>query len=250
MNKAITSMVLISFVVLLMFTVPLPHNAMQKPGSYQISPSVSSSSIPVWLFNGSYANYTGYFNGISTFDNYSISKVDISSGVYYVSLHTGDGGNLNFVSHLNGTSYFNGANVSSLSYFNSGKEPLWINKSIFQTFTVKTGKVVNIRSGNYSADQVSYYAIRTVNSKPDYMNVSFYPETYSGLILQENFSTHYENTLSNYSDLLNSTNVPLGGQSTNPYSGPYVYIIIGGVVAAVAVAGVLIYFKKVKHKTP
>ena len=102
---AITSMVLISFVVLLMFIAPLPHNAMQKPGSYQISPSVSSSSIPMWLFNGSYANYTGYYNGISMFDNFSISKIDLSSGVYCVSIHTIYGGNLNFESHLNGTSY-------------------------------------------------------------------------------------------------------------------------------------------------
>lgn len=250
MNKAITSMVLISFVVLLMFIVPLPHNAMQKPGSYQISPSVSSSSIPMWLFNGSYANYTGYYNGISMFENFSISKIDLSSGVYCVSIHTIYGGNLNLESHLNGTSSFTGANVSSLSCFNSGKEPPWINKSIFQTFIVNTGKIVNLRLGNYSADRVSYYAIQTVNSKPDYMNVSFYPETYSGLVLKENLSTHYGNTRNNVSISLNSTNVPLGAQATNPSGGPYVYIIIGGVVAAVAVSGGLIYFKKVKHKTP
>ena len=38
----------------------------------------------LWLFNGSFANYTGLYDGNQMSFNYSISDVNLSAGTYYV----------------------------------------------------------------------------------------------------------------------------------------------------------------------
>ena len=248
MNRALNGIVLIMFAVLLMPAIPLHHSTVQKSSDYQISPSNCVTDVPKWLFNGSYASYTGQDNAKNYFSNYSITGVNLSAGTYFVNFHTNLGINITNKSHLNQPSIFSGANVSALSYFNSGKEPPWVNRSVFQTFTVNTGEIVSTKLGSYSADQVTYYAIENIRNYMVYQNVSFYPGTYSGVMLKENVSIHYGNTWNNYSVSLNSTNIPLGGQATNPVYGPYVYFIVGGIIAAAAVSAGLIYFKKVKQK--
>ena len=42
----------------------------------------------LWLFNGSFANYTVVDNGISTYLKYSISSVSFISGTYTVTLNS------------------------------------------------------------------------------------------------------------------------------------------------------------------
>ncbi len=199
------------------------------------------STDTLWLFNGSFANYTGLYDGNQASFNFSISDVNLSAGTYYVTMHIPGLENRTIKWHTNISSIFPGVNATALSYFNSGDIPPWINRTIDRQFSVSTGIVMSTKLGNYSADEIQYNAINSIRGYMVYVNGTSSFDSYSGLVLKENVSTHNANSWENESYALVSTDVSLGSKAA--VAGPNYtgYYIAGGITAAALVAGVGVY---------
>ncbi|MHB1709450.1 MAG: hypothetical protein ACYCT2_08270 [Thermoplasmataceae archaeon] len=216
------------------------------------SPFINSAPFEVstetlWLFNGSFANYTGLYDGNQMSSNYSISGVNLSAGTYYVTTHIPGLENRTFKWYTNRPQIFPGANATGLSYFNSGEIPPWINRTIDKQFSVSTGKVISTKLGNYSADEIEYYAVNNINGHLVYINGTSYFDSYSGLVLKENLSTHNGNLWENESYTLVSTDVSLGNTSAATGANYMGYYIAGGVIAAAVAIGVGVYLVRRRH---
>ena len=201
----------------------------------------------LWLFNGSFANYTGLYDGNQMSFNYSISDVNLSAGTYYVTTHIPGLENKTFKWYTNRSSIFPGANATGLSYFNSGGIPPWINRTVDKQFSVSTGKVISTSLGDYSTDEIQYYANDSINGNAIYVNGTSYFDSYSGLSLRENLSTHSGNYWVNESYTLVSTDVPLGNKAVVAGANYTGYYIAGGVIAAGIAAGMGVYLFRRQH---
>ena len=216
------------------------------------TPFVNASPFEVttgtlWLFNGSFANYTGLYDGSQMSFNFSISDVNKSVGTYYVTTHIPGLENRTFKWYTNRSSIFPGANATDLSHFNSGVIPPWINRTIDKQFSVSTGKVISTSLGDYSTDEILYYAIDSINGNAIYVNGTSYFGSYSGISLRENLSTHSGNYWVNESYTLVSTDVPLGNNATVEGANYTGYYIAGGVIAAAIAVGLGVYLFNRRH---
>lgn len=208
--------------------------------SFSNHASLEVTSGTLWLFNGSFVNYTGIKDGSNATFHYSISDVNLSAGTYYVSTNI-NGHNLTIKSYTNRSSVFPGTNATGLSYLNFGKTPPWINSTIFKQFSVFTDKKLNTRLGDYPSDEVKDYIIQSLNGLTIYTNGTFCFDRNSGLILKENLSMHYEQSWQNESFEIFSTNIPLGNNTNVMGQNFTIYYIAGAVIAVVIVSGVGIF---------
>ena len=245
--KTVKIVIIISvLLIMLMPASSLLYSDGNTSSNSRISPSIACTSPPLWLFNGSFANYTVVDNGISTYLKYSISSVSFISGTYTVTLNSSYLRNNTISGNLNSTSVFPGANSTVLSYYNSGTVPPWLNATN-KKFSVSTGVILKTGLGTYITDQISYKLVQVVNSQITYINGTNNMDTYSGIFLKGNQTLHYGNTWLNITLALASTNVPLRTQATNSSPNPDVYLVFAGIIAVVAVSGMFIYSYRKKH---
>lgn len=221
-------------------------NSGSTHSSFSDHASSEAASGTVWLFNGSFAHYTGLSNGVNATFDYSISDVNLSAGTYYVSTIV-NGLNESFISYTNGSSIFPGANATSLSYFNSGKVPPWVNRTTVKQFSVYTKKITTTKIGSYSSDEIKYCAVYNIDGVPAYVNSTYFYDSYSGLILKGNVSLHRLQSWENESLELFSTNVQLGSELTVIAPNYTLYYIVGAVIAVAIVIGVGIYASRRRH---
>ncbi len=116
-------------------SIPGPGNMVDFVGIYeffesQVSQLSAVSSVPLWAFNGAYADYNMElsYNGVplSIPVDFNISNVNDNAGTFYV--YTSYGGSLTYLSYgttatFSSPSPFPAISQSDLSYLNSGVTP-------------------------------------------------------------------------------------------------------------------------------
>ncbi len=236
-------------IIISMFFVHAKADANGTGNNANFSPeTVSSSQIPIWLFNGSFAQYSVKSSTQGNFTlNDSISNVNLTSGTYLVLARTPSTNLGGIKMNLDKPSIFPAANKSDLSYINKGSEPPFENHTEVKLYRVFTGIVLGTRIGNYTVDRVTYQSIIVPpnNGTRIFLNGTNFISESSGLILQENVSIHQGSILTKETVLINKTNVPLTSVSRSSPQAFYIYGITG---AAIAVAIIVLSYLLVKKR--
>ena len=209
--------------------------------------AVSSAQTPEWLFNGSYANYTGFINGAVNHCNFSISGFNSSSGNFSVTIHSVLSHSPTIMTNESGNTIFPGINASTLSYLYAGKTPPWINSTApfhYNNFSVSPGNVASTSLGNYTSDQIVYQYYTVVNHFC--VNGTTTYDASSGLALKYSQSVHLKNQWVNISYSLSKTNIPLGQKAAPPAIAPLEYYAgaIGMAAIAAICTGIILLKKK------
>ena len=143
-------------------SIPGPGNMVDFVGIYeffesQVSQLSAVSSVPLWAFNGAYADYNMElsYNGVplSIPVDFNISNVNDNAGTFYV--YTSYGGSLTYLSYgttstFSSPSPFPAISQSDLSYLNSGVTP-----PDMQGAQVKTGISVSVPAGTFNTIEIS-----------------------------------------------------------------------------------------------
>ncbi|WP_428109564.1 SHOCT domain-containing protein [Caldisericum sp.] len=205
-----------------------PGNQADLIGVYEFFGSQSSgSSVPVWAFNGAYADYLikMSYNGVSMSIPvyYNISNVNTATGTFYVS--ESYGGDFSYLSGgstatFSSPSPFPAVSQSDLAILKMGKAP-----SDMPGAQVTTGVSVSVPAGTFNTIQINYDD-----------GVTIYIEMNSGLIVEADGIPGLYG-LGQATMVLTKTNIPMG-------TSIWTIVIIVIIVAVIALIAVFIIMKR------
>ncbi len=218
---------------------------------------------PVFVFNGSYANYTmnssyngHYFNGTI---RYKIDMVNLTIQTFNINMTStvsSSGSSSNNLGTFANPSSFPGLNVTVLQDLNSGTVPKNLfpgSVALFKNLTLTRDVSVTVPAGTFTTDELSM-SNTTVS-------LFLYIESYSGIVVKEKvvFKNGASNITTTLQMVLTGTNTPTSSPSSGSSSGPlggsafsifgvgisYLFIlIIVAVIVVVAVALIMMGRKK------
>lgn len=201
---------------------------------------VSTTIIPLWAFNGAYANYSLILTvGNTTVDTgweiYTINQLNMSAGTFnmtteffdQVQASRGQGVlSANQVVPLNRSLVFSALNSSELDMLNQGILP-----GSSQNTSVVTSILVSVMAGTFQADQVTSSGGSSL----------IWIDSYSGLVLKsgvtllQNLGTNGTQSQQIETEL-SSTNIPMS--ATLPFS--IAWLFVSGVAGTFVVIGLVI----------
>ncbi|MGB9815928.1 MAG: SHOCT domain-containing protein, partial [Thermoplasmata archaeon] len=188
----------------------------------------SGSSVPVWAFNGAYADYLikMSYNGVSMSIPvyYNISNVNTATGTFYVS--ESYGGDFSYLSGgstatFSSPSPFPAVSQSDLAILKMGKAP----SDMPRAQQVITGVSVSVPAGTFNTIQINYYD-----------GVTIYIEMNSGLLVEASGIPGLIGSGSAIMELT-KTNIPMG-------TSIWTIVIIVIIVAVIALIAVFIIMKR------
>lgn len=208
------------------------------------SSAVSTTIIPVWAFDGAYANYTLTLkvanNTVDTgWEIYTISQLNMSAGTFNMTTEFFDQTqasrgqgilSANQVVPLNRSLVFSALNSSELDMLNQGSLA-----GTSQNASVVTSTLVSVMAGTFQADQVTSSGGSSL----------IWIDSYSGLVLKsgitflQNLGTNGTQSQQIETDL-SSTNIPMS--ATLPFS--MAWLVVSGVSGTFVVIGLAIALAK------
>ncbi len=210
-----------------------PGNQADLIGVYEIFglQSSGSSSVPVWAFNGAYADYlmNMSYNGVSMSIPiyYNISNVNTATGTFNVSVSYGGsyGGEFsylsgNYTANFNSPSPFLAVNQSDLAILKMGKAP-----SDLPGAQVITGVSVSVPAGTFNTIQINY------------KGETVYIEMNSGLLVKASGS--YNSNLGTIE--LTKTNIPMG---SSIWTIVIIVVIVAVILFVISLIAVFIIMKR------
>ena len=220
--------------IISVFLVPLPSFSIASSGT------VSATSVPIWAFNGAFANYTLTEKAAnatvdSGWQSYTINEVNLTAATFLMTVDFFDQAQASVnggfftnsgVFPLNQSLAFPALNPSQLDMLNQGVLPQTSKNS-----SVVTATMVSVKAGTFPADQVSVSG-----------GISFiWVDSYSGVVLKSGVTIPRSlnaNVTQNpmIQSELTSTNVPMS--ETLPFN--IAWIVISLVALAFAIVGLLL----------
>lgn len=164
---------------------------------------------PIFVFNGSYANYTfsGKYNGYSYSgsNNYYINSVNLTTqafNVYQIMKVITLQYNNDTATFSNPTPYYLGVNVTTLNSLNNGTYHVQPGMSFVDNVSI------TVPAGTFQADKIIY--LNTTNTTVT--NSTIWLDSYSGLVVKSQVQqTNGTNNITETMEL-NKTNVPMSSK--------------------------------------